>query len=448
MGDKMLDTHDRAMPWAGRPSWLQIIALVFLSFVGGAASDQYDIAIFRPVREALIAGRALWRRHEIGSSSLNAELWRPVRGQRPGIVTHDREQAYDGYTLFSTGASAEAYLIDNDGRMVHHWKRLYSDVHDASAAVRHPVPDRSINFRSVRAFPNGDLIAVYEGIGDTPWGYGMVRLDQDSNVVWKNLGNFHHTFDLLPDGGVVGLEHAIVNREPFAEARIPLPYLDGRIVWLGADGKLVRRLRIVEALYRSRYRSLLTDETEQFLARDNGDYFHLNDVNYIDAEQASALGVGKKGDVLVSMRSQRMLAIIDPEIDSVIWAQRGPWRGQHDPNILPNGHIMLFDNWGDTENAGSRILEYDPKSMAIAWQYGSMNGHHFSSPLRGSQQLLPNGNVLIVESDAGRLLEVNRNKQIVWEYFVEIRAAGGTQYPVMCDAHKYPKDWFNTMKRL
>ena len=39
------------------------------------------------------------------------------------------------------------------------------------------------------------------------------------------------------------------------------------------------------------------------------------------------------------------------------------------------------------------------------------------SLVRSCQQQLPNGNVLITESDRGRLLEVTRAGEIVWEYW-------------------------------
>ncbi|MEM6733340.1 MAG: hypothetical protein AAF658_17405, partial [Myxococcota bacterium] len=37
--------------------------------------------------------------------------------------------------------------------------------------------------------------------------------------------------------------------------------------------------------------------------------------------------------------------------------------------------------------------------------------------LRRSAQALPNGNVLITESDSGHALEVTRTHQVVWEFW-------------------------------
>ena len=34
------------------------------------------------------------------------------------------------------------------------------------------------------------------------------------------------------------------------------------------------------------------------------------------------------------------------------WAMAGPFRRQHDPDLLPNGHIMVFDNLGGDPACG------------------------------------------------------------------------------------------------
>ena len=50
----------------------------------------------------------------------------------------------------------------------------------------------------------------------------------------------------------------------------------------------------------------------------------------------------------------------------------------------------------------------------IAWMYGPR--HDFFSQTRGSCQRLPNGNTLFTESDKGRVFEVTREGQLVWEF--------------------------------
>jgi hypothetical protein len=96
----------------------------------------------------------------------------------------------------------------------------------------------------------------------------------------------------------------------------------------------------------------------------------------------------------------------------VVWAARGPWRGQHDPHFLDNGRLLIFDNRGSIWE--SRVLEYDPRSQACPWSYASEGSPSFISAIQGRSQRLPNGNTLIVNSRDGVLLEVTHEKELVW----------------------------------
>lgn len=65
----------------------------------------------------------------------------------------------------------------------------------------------------------------------------------------------------------------------------------------------------------------------------------------------------------------------------------------------------------------------------------------FESLARGSQQQLPNGNVLITESNNGRLVEVTRDGQVVWEFINPDRFEGdGNRIAVVCSAVRYRRE--------
>ena len=65
----------------------------------------------------------------------------------------------------------------------------------------------------------------------------------------------------------------------------------------------------------------------------------------------------KVGDLLVSLRNVSSLVAIDAETKMARWAMAGSFRRQHDPDLLPNGHILVFDNLGGDPACGrSRIL--------------------------------------------------------------------------------------------
>ena len=83
------------------------------------------------------------------------------------------------------GHAQKAILISPSGEILHEWHLPYSEVWDDSAAVAEPQPDDLVYYRKAHLYPNGDLLVIYEGVGDTPWGYGLVKMDKDSNIIME-----------------------------------------------------------------------------------------------------------------------------------------------------------------------------------------------------------------------------------------------------------------------
>src|SRR3546814_7782682 len=117
---------------------------------------------------------------------------------------------------------------------------------------------------------------------------------------------------------------------------------------------------------------------------------------------------------------------------------RGGWIGQHDPDVLANGNILLYDNLGGFEQSGrTRILEIDPDNGGVVWRYAGSLEQPFESEARGSQERLPNGNTLITETAGGRIFEVTRDGRIVWEFrseehTSELQSLMRNSYAVFC----------------
>lgn len=61
-------------------------------------------------------------------------------------------------------------------------------------------------------------------------------------------------------------------------------------------------------------------------------------------------------------------------------------------------------------------MEVNPETDEIAWEYRDEMPCDFYSTYISSCQRLPNGNTLIDEGAIGRFFEVNKEKEIVWEY--------------------------------
>jgi hypothetical protein len=95
---------------------------------------------------------------------------------------------------------------------------------------------------------------------------------------------------------------------------------------------------------------------------------------------------------------------------------------------------LLFDNVGNLGQGGaSRVLEVNPLTEEIVWSFGGNEKDLFFSPIRSSQQRLPNGNTLITESDQGRIIEVTPSKEICWEYINPHRAGPKDEYVAVID---------------
>jgi hypothetical protein len=162
-------------------------------------------------------------------------------------------------------------------------------------------------------------------------------------------------------------------------------------------------------------------------------------VDAITEKDAANFAFGEPGQVLLSFRELGAIGVLDVTTERIEWAARGYWLGQHDPDILPNGNILLFDNYGYFEKpeGRSRVIEFDPQTMAIVWQYVGTAERPFESLIRASQQRLANGNTVITESSGGRILEVTPAGEIVWQFVNPVR--GGEQndrLPIICWAQR------------
>ena len=86
----------------------------------------------------------------------------------------------------------------------------------------------------------------------------------------------------------------------------------------------------------------------------------------------------------------------------VLWTKANG-RG-HDVQYLANGHVLYT-------NGGKKLVEELDERQAVIWSYGPAEMEH---PL--SAQRLANGNTLIGDAQAGRVIEVTAEKNIVWKY--------------------------------
>jgi hypothetical protein len=344
--------------------------------------------------------------------------WFPARFERSGVLRYDATRAQPGYTLYAVAPDLSAHLIDMTGRELHHWSLSRAQVMPAAAGQARTffgILEAQIEGRHL--YPNGDLLVVYEQQAMGEWGGPLVKLDKDSRILWQADIKCHHAL-AVADDRIYVLTQTFREPTPIVPSLAGMPYIDDNVTVLDSDGKVVGSHSVLQALANTKGMRL----ADVVPFNDRADPLHTNSVDVLDERSARFIPGGKPGDVLLSLKHLDMLAVMDLTSDTMIWALRGSWRAQHDARLLPNGHILMFDNLGGlTAHGRSRVLEVAPDTGGIVWSYDGADDDPLDSDIRGGVQRLSGGNTLISESVSGRILEIAPDRSVVWEYVQPLR---------------------------
>lgn len=357
--------------------------------------------------------------------------WIPERYSQKGVVNHQAENFSGAYTLVISSHQQGADLINQQGELIHKWNFAYE------TQLQKKVDPVFLYWWQARVFPNGDVLALVTIDNHTPAGLALIKLDKHSNLLWQYKGHVHHDFDVDAQGNIYLLEQSIQHRAPKDLHFLTQPYLNEWLTIIDSQGQLIKKINLYSALSSSAYRRSLRRVSKSV----TGDYLHPNSVKVITEQQAKAAPYLKSNSVLIDIRELDAMISIDLTTEIVNWMLQGPWFYQHDADVLENGNLLIFDNL--SLNKQSRVIEYDPRLQQVVWEYKGSEQQPLFSAIRGNQQALSNGNVLICESNASRLLEVNRQGELIWEYYSPQRAQDpgfDIQYaPVIMSAHRYDK---------
>jgi hypothetical protein len=341
--------------------------------------------------------------------------------------------AFEGYTLLAPtvddiGAPLEEanpiYLIGMDGEVVHSWSVLGS-------------------LQLAKLNPDGNLFYTTRDRSFRERA-GLRKIDPFGNVLWYFKDRADHDFSVLPNDCV--LLHCIEDSE--APAVAPGKVRSPRLREIDKAGQVLWEWRGEDHL------AELTELAGIDFPKDISDGKHIYDGAYDWAHnnastviQENASGASdlrfRAGNILISYCNLNTIAVIDRMTGQIVWAWGpGTLDGQHNPVMLDNGDILLFDN--GTKRGYSRVVELDPTSEEIVWEYSDHgdNPPTFFSPYTSGVDPLPNGNVLVCQAShrapnlsvrvyaavARRLLrrqiafsrvfEVTRAKNVVWELVI------------------------------
>ena len=361
-----------------------------------------------------------------------------------GVTIYDPDKAYNCFVSFD-GRDGHAYLIDMNGNDTKVWSYCGMPAEIIDPALIDGQRGHALLQGERHSFGNETLM----------------ELDWDENVVWQwgekaPGGTVKQSHDVarLSNGNTLVLSrlpHRVpaISDEPIMDQAFYEVTQDGDIAWqwLSSD-------HIDEFGLSPEQRELLLSDTMR--PRRTG-LLALNNMSPLGPNKWFDSGDQRfnPDNIMTCSRDGNFVAIIAKSTGEVVW-QMGPHypgaydfskksfigdvprpvdsiSGQHDAHLIPKGlpgegNVLIFDNQGTGGFPpvylelfqGSRVVEVDPLTEEIVWQYdGLASGSQFwtfMSYHMSNARRLPNGNTLICEGDFGRLFQVTAAGEIVWEY--------------------------------
>jgi len=313
-------------------------------------------------------------------------------------LSHAAHLAENGYTLFTPNAGYKTWLIDMAGRFVHSWQlperpgtnvRLLSNGHILAAVKNFDLP----------------LTADVEGSGGL-----LLELDWDGNEVWRHvcMGQHHDAYPLA-NGNIMILRWQEVPSELAHRVRGGVAGTEYKGETMLADS--LREIdRDGQTIWEWHFHDHLHPERDAICPLcHRTEWTHCNSVHELP-----------DGNIMTTSLALNTIFIIDRKSDEIAWRWGpGELAHPHDPTSLDNGNILVFDNGLHrplTYPSWSRVVELDPNSGEIKWEYRDRcPGAFFASFISGCQRL-PGGNTLICNGPDGYFFEVTQQGEIVWEY--------------------------------
>ncbi|MCQ4322180.1 hypothetical protein [Stutzerimonas stutzeri] len=120
------------------------LAFAFIAFVGGALVTLSQSFPYRYLNDAYKAAHAALPQLTETDLYTESHLRRQARRLERGVTIHDAPGAFEGLTLYTSGAGSYANLMDMQGKVVHRWALPYHKIWKQSPASRKPRPEDRI----------------------------------------------------------------------------------------------------------------------------------------------------------------------------------------------------------------------------------------------------------------------------------------------------------------
>lgn len=423
-----------------------------------------------------------------------------------GTTIYKPDKAWNGYTIHPNHEGA--IVIDMNGNVVKQWKGL--DGGAGTGPYRILPGGFVMGSRGPRGAPHQDAIELVQldWDGKVVWKSERYEEVRDPGKEPISMSRQHHDYQregnpvgyfvpgmnpLVDKGNTLILSHKNLKNSKITD-KLLVDDVISEVTW---DGKIVWQW-----LFSDHFDELgFSEEAKNALYRHPGWSDQRGSADWLHINSMSALGPNKwydAGDqrfhtdnIIWSSRAANIIGITDKKSGKIVWrvgpdytatpALRalGQIIGQHHPHMIPKGlpgegNILVFDNGGwagygapnpisvtgqwNAQRDYSRVIEFDPVTLKIVWEYSAAAAgygapaarYHFYSGNVSSAQRLPNGNTLITEGRTGRIIEVTRDLEIVWEYVSPFFRSPNPRFKPensIYRAYRVPYEWVPQLKK-
>lgn len=388
-----------------------------------------------------------------------------------GVTIYNKEKASNGYTVFPTAKGV--VLVDMNGREVHQWNGLIGNPAKilpggyvmGSTGRRDRVKHPFDNLDLVQVDWDGNVVWKYdhtdyvEEPGETPgW---TARQNHDYQRQGSSVGYYYPEGEIKTDHGntmILSVKNVVnpqISSKTLLDSVIIEVDWEGNIVWQWWANEHFDEFGFTEEAKNAIYRL----PSEDVSHGGQGYWLAINNFNTLGPNKWFDAGDERfhPDNIIFDARNANVMGIISKKTGKLVWRlgpnfkhpkepdDLGHIIGQHHLHMIPKGlpgegNLLVFDNggWagygqaygvskygtGVLRRDYSRVLEFDPVTLKIVWQYTPIEAGHvmpldsykFFSSFISSAQRLENGNTLITEGRSGRLIEVTPEHETVWEY--------------------------------
>ncbi|MBD1157702.1 hypothetical protein IDG98_00585 [Pelagibacterales bacterium SAG-MED17] len=293
--------------------------------------------------------------------------------------------------------SFKLQLIDVlNNSIIYTWpqKRFTSTLSESSGPGRY-------TFEHSMLLDGGDILT-------TTGGEPIMKIDICGNKIWENDMNTHHSIEIDKDKNIWAPIYLNEKKKLHGQT---LQYHDG-------IGKI--DINTGTTLFqKSLYDILIENNLFDLMGNSymGEDPLHLNDIEPVLEDG----NFWKEDDLFLSLRNISLVLLYRPSTNKIIWYKFGPWRHQHDVDIIDKNKIAIFNN--NTQlgiksvNRNSEILVYDFDNSRVGNIFDKLFvKHKIKTYYEGLFEKIDDKSIYVEEQENGRIIKGNMDGNIIWEY--------------------------------